>query len=256
MLLLVDIGNTHTHLGLANSRKVLKHADMPTAAWARGKARALIAKFVGRIKLDGTALCSVVPSATPNALASIKKLWKLDCLVLTVRTLRGVEIDYPKAHTIGADRLANALAARHRYGVPALVLDFGTAVTLDVLDEPGKFVGGIIAPGLAMMTEYLHQKTALLPRIRIREIKAVIGKSTEEAMLIAAVHGYPAMIRELIQKVRRELNAPRVPVIATGGYAGLMALKLREITTVDPLLTLEGLRLLWEAHHLENRARR
>jgi len=129
-------------------------------------------------------------------------------------------------------------------------VDFGTAVTFDVVDRAGNYAGGIIAPGLAAMTDYLHEKTALLPRIKIREIRSVIGKSTEQAMLIGAVHGYRGLIAALIKELKDQLDARRLPVVATGGYARLMAGNLPEITAVDPLLTLEGLRLVWEAHHL------
>src|SRR5437899_2086157 len=114
----------------------------------------------------------------------------LRCVELTHKTISGVGIDYPRPETIGPDRLANAVAARHHFGAPVVVVDFGTAVTFDVVNRAGDYAGGIIAPGLAAMTDYLHEKTALLPSIKIREIKRVIGKSTEEAMLIGAVHGY------------------------------------------------------------------
>ncbi len=126
-----------------------------------------------------------------------------------------------------------------------MVVDFGTAVTFDVVDRRGNYVGGVIAPGLAVMTEYLHEKTALLPRIKIREEKAVVGKDTEQAMRIGAVHGYRGLIRELIADLKRDLREAHLPVIATGGYARLMAAKLPEITAIEPLLTLEGLRLVW-----------
>ncbi len=130
--------------------------------------------------------------------------------------MRGVGIDYPQPNTIGPDRLANAVAARHRFGAPVVVVDFGTAVTFDVVDRAGNYVGGIIAPGLAAMTDYLHEKTALLPRISIREVKSPIGKSTEQAMLVGAVHGYRGLIRELIMELKRELKVRRLPVVATG----------------------------------------
>jgi type III pantothenate kinase len=124
-----------------------------------------------------------------------------------------------------------------------VVVDFGTAVTFDVVDASSNYIGGIIAPGLAAMTDYLHEKTALLPRIRIRNTQAVVGRNTREAMLIGALHGYRGLVRELIRRLRAELGARRLPVVATGGYARLMASGLTEITAVDPGLTLEGLRL-------------
>jgi type III pantothenate kinase len=175
---------------------------------------------------------------------------------LNPKTLRGLGIDYPKPQTIGPDRLANALAARHHFGAPVVVVDFGTAVTFDVVDLKGNYVGGIIAPGLAAMTDYLHEKTALLPRINIREIRGAIGKSTEEAMLVGAVHGYRGLIRELLSELKQELGTAGLPVVATGGYAKLIAAKLPEITAVEPQLTLEGLRLLWQSHFVGQNADR
>lgn len=243
MLLLFDIGNTHTHVGLANARRVARHTDLPTASWADGSARAKVRRFAGR-EVTAAAICSVVPRATPRVVAAVRALWGVSSLVLTPRTLRGVGIDYPRPETIGPDRLANAVAARHHFGAPVVVVDFGTAVTFDVVDRRGCYVGGIIAPGLSAMTDYLHERTALLPRIRIREFTRAIGRSTEEAMLVGAVHGYRGLVRELIGEVKRELRSRRLPVIATGGYARLLAAKLPEITAVVPQLTLEGLRLV------------
>ena len=249
MLILFDIGNTHTHLGLANSRRVTRQMNIRTADLLSGKAGRLVRRFAGAQTIAGVALCSVVPRATPCAARLARELWGRTCLQLNPATLRGLGIDYPLPQTIGPDRLANALAARHHFGAPAVVVDFGTAVTFDVVSPEGNYIGGIIAPGLSAMTDYLHDRTALLPRIRIREVHTAIGKSTEEAMLVGAVHGYRGLVRELIMELKRELKVRTLPVIATGGYAALIAAELPEIKKVDPLLTLEGLRLLWRAHH-------
>jgi type III pantothenate kinase len=251
MLLLIDIGNTHTHLGLADGRRVLRQANVSTAAWSTGAVTTRLRRYVGRSRVHGAVLCSVVPRCTPLICQAIASLWKLRCLELTSTTLAGLGIDYPKPKTIGPDRLANAVAARHHFGAPVVVVDFGTAVTFDVVDRAGNYAGGIIAPGLAAMTEYLHEKTALLPRIKIRDIRTVVGKSTEEAMLIGAVHGYRGLVRELIKELKKELGVPRLPVVATGGYGELIAAKLPEIAEVDPLLTLEGLRIVWEMRNRE-----
>jgi type III pantothenate kinase len=249
MILLFDIGNTHTHLGLASANRTFKQANVPTAAWRGGKAKSALVEFVGGARIEGAALCSVVPSATPRVSRVVRELWKLPCLQLGPETLRGVGLDYPKPGSIGPDRLANAVAARHRFGAPVVVVDFGTAVTFDVVNRSGDYVGGIIAPGLAAMTDYLHERTALLPRIQIRETATVIGKSTEQAMLVGAVHGYRGLVRELITELKRELKTRRLPVVATGGYGKLIASGLPEISAVEPLLTLDGLRLVWQAHH-------
>ncbi|MDD5139996.1 MAG: type III pantothenate kinase [Verrucomicrobiales bacterium] len=246
MILLFDIGNTHTHIGLANGRRVLKQTDVPTLTWFGGGAAALVKKFTGAAKIEGAILCSVVPRATPLVRKTVRTIWKLDTLELNAKTIRGVGIDYPKPNSIGPDRLANAVAAKFHFGAPVVVVDFGTAVTFDVVNSRGDYVGGIIAPGLAAMTDYLHEKTALLPKIKIREIKSAIGKSTEEAMLVGAVHGYRGLVRGLIGELKRELRAQKLPVIATGGCAKLIAARLPEISAVMPDLTLEGLRLVWQ----------
>src|SRR6266850_2417984 len=172
MIILFDVGNTNTHLGLAGAKGVVRQRNIPTTAWFGGKAEALVKKFVGRARVEGAAICSVVPRATPRVCRTVRRLWKVACLELNPETLRGVGLDYPKPNTIGPDRLANAVAVRNRFGAPAVVVDFGTAVTFDVVDREGNYVGGIIAPGLAAMTDYLHERTALLPRIKIREIKS------------------------------------------------------------------------------------
>jgi type III pantothenate kinase len=246
MILLFDIGNTHTHIGLANPGRALKQINVPTRAWAGVKAVALLKKFVGAKKIEGAMLCSVVPRATPFVRGTVRRIWKLATRELNPKTLRGVGIDYPRPDSIGRDRLANAVAAKFRFGAPVVVVDFGTAVTFDVVDARGNYVGGIIAPGLAAMTDYLHEKTALLPKIKIREVKSAIGKSTEHAMLAGAVHGYRGLVRGLIGELKRELRAQRLPVVATGGYAKLIAAGLPEISAVAPDLTLEGLRLVWQ----------
>lgn len=248
MILLLDIGNTHTHLGLGDEKRVRRQRQIETIGWKTTAAVRAVKRFVGRHQLDAVALCSVVPKATRRAKSQLRALTGQEVIELTPRTLRGVGIDYPKPATIGPDRLANAVAVRYHFGAPAVVVDFGTAVTFDVVDRAGNYVGGIIAPGLAVMTDYLHEKTALLPRVTIRDTRAVIGRNTRDAMLIGAVQGYRGLIRALLAALRKELNSPCLPVVATGGYAKLMAQNMPEITAVDPKLTLEGVRLVALAH--------
>ena len=251
MFLLLDIGNTHTHLGLADRRKILRHADLPTALWKERRTPHTLLDFVGSRKLEGAILSSVVPRATPVAKRYLKRGWNVDCLELTAATVRGLGVDYPHPETLGADRLANAVAARHHFGAPCVAVDFGTALTLDVVDDRGNFTGGIIAPGLALMTQYLHEKTALLPAVEWQPTAAVIGKSTAEAMRIGAGVGFRGLVRELLQELQQILRTRRLPIVATGGYAALVAGEIPEITAVDPLLTLEGLRLSFLGHSAE-----
>lgn len=253
MILLLDIGNTHTHVGIANGRRVLRQRNFSTAELRKGALGPSVRRFVGRQSMTACVLASVVPRATLPARRLVRRLWGIQCLEVNARTVRGIGIDYPRPETIGADRLANAVAVKARFGAPAVVVDFGTAVTFDVVDRAGNYVGGIIAPGLALMTDYLHEKTALLPRIRVRDTKAVIGKNTAQAMLVGAVHGYRGLVRELIVELKRSLRTKHLPVVATGGYARLVADRLPEISAVIPTLTLEGLRLVWELSEGSNR---
>jgi type III pantothenate kinase len=244
-ILLFDVGNTHTHVGVASASRVARHFDVPTCAWREGGAAGRVARRVGKERIVGAAMCSVVPQVTPVIRRFVHEGWALWPRELTAANVQGIGIDYPRPRSIGPDRLANSIAARARFGAPVLTVDFGTAVTFDVVDPRGCYVGGIIAPGLAAMTHYLHEKTALLPRIRIREARRVIGRSTEEAMLAGAVYGYRGLIRTLVLEVKRALGVRRLPVVATGGTARLMARGLPEISAVDPVLTLDGLRLFW-----------
>jgi type III pantothenate kinase len=123
MILLFDIGNTNTHVGLANARRIAKQTDVPTALWFSGKAAGAVKRFVGSAKVEGAALCSVVPKATPLIKRAVQSAWRLNTLELTPKTLRGVGIDYPKPQSIGPDRLANAVAARYHFGAPVVVVD-------------------------------------------------------------------------------------------------------------------------------------
>lgn len=247
MILLLDIGNTNTHLGWANRSRVVRSREVATASVRSGQLITALREWLAGVRVEGACLCSVVPAATLPACRAVREVIGMEPEILGPDRLPGLGVRYPKPRTIGPDRLSNAVAARHHHGVPVVVVDFGTAVTFDVVDRHANYVGGIIAPGLAMMTEYLHERTALLPKIRIREPRAIIGRSTEQAMLAGAVFGYRGMVRELIRELRAELQFPSLPVVATGGYAALLAPHLPEITAVRPHLTLEGLRLTWES---------
>ena len=192
-------------------------------------------------KTDIFVVCSVVPKkngVVRKAARRSRILW------LTPRVKLGVGIDYPNPKTIGADRLANAAAVASIYGCPAIVVDFGTAVTFDIVSAQRKYVGGVIAPGLESMTNFLYQRTALLPKLSLKEPRSAVGKSTIEAMRSGAVIGYRGLVREIIARIKAErFPGKKMHVIATGGYADLIATRLPEIDAVHPNLTLEGLRI-------------
>jgi type III pantothenate kinase len=235
--LLIDNSNSFTKFALASRDAVGPSRKIPTAKLDPP----MLAHTLRGWKFDRVVLCSVVPKKA--ALIS-KALAAFPLCPVSHRTRLGVGIDYPRPATIGADRLANAAAALHFFGAPVVVVDFGTAVTFDIIDSRGCYAGGVIAPGLEAMTDYLHQRTALLPRISLIEPPAALGKSTKHAMLAGAIFGYRGLVREILRQIKSELGARRLHVAATGGYAELIASGVKEIHGVAPGLTLEGLRLI------------
>jgi type III pantothenate kinase len=203
----------------------------------------MVTEFLRRRQVKKLVVSSVVP--TKNSAISKGTQNKVQVLWLDWKLNLGVTIDYPKAQSIGADRLANAAAVAELYGCPAIVVDFGTAVTFDVVSERRRYIGGVIAPGLEAMTNYLYHRTALLPRLSLKEPHHAVGKSTVEAMRSGAVFGYRGLVREILARIRAEqFPRKKVVVVATGGYARLIASQLPEVAAIHPHLTLEGLRLV------------
>lgn len=238
--LLVDISNSFVKFASADDNAITGETRrLPTHCLIEANVEQLEEMAAGR----QVVAASVVPAATAELQAICQRCGSTLRLLNAQSVGKALSIDYPDPASIGADRLANALAAIQRFGAPCVVVDFGTAVTFDIVDARGAYIGGVIAPGLAAMSDYLHEKTALLPRIEICEPVGFIGKSTEEAMRIGTVHGYRGMIRELLCGLRKELSSSKneFRVIATGGYAELIASTLEEISAVVPTLTLEGL---------------
>ena len=236
--LLIDISNSFTKLAFATQRRISKPKRIETPRLNR----VALKRFIRNRKINLVVVCSVVPkknAVVRSSVSGVKILW------LTPKIKLGVGIDYPNPKKIGADRLANAAAVTALYGWPAIVVDFGTAVTFDIVSAQRKYIGGVIAPGLESMTNFLYQRTALLPKLSLKEPRSAVGRSTMEAMRAGAVIGYRGLVREIIDRIKSERFArQKVWVIATGGYAGLIARQLDEIDAVHPNLTLEGLRIV------------
>lgn len=235
--LLVDVGNGRTKFGLASREEILEQRDAPTAGMGAESLQAVLQGW----DWDRVVTSSVVPAVT-------ERLW--DYFGGAMFNLRhdvklGIGVRYPKPESIGADRLANAVALATLYGAPGVVIDFGSAVTFDVVAEDAAYVGGVIAPGLRMMTDYLHERTALLPKVELREPEGVVGLSTEQAILSGAAIGYRSMVRGILEALKREMGGLKeLQVVATGGDAAWIASGLPEIGVVDVDLTLQGLRLV------------
>ena len=241
MRLLLDIGNTHSHFGICTKQQINRDDKMPTDCWQKKRSRKWLVDFIGKANVDQAIVCSVVPAATRQAMKLFREMG-INFHELTHENC-GIQIDYPRPSTIGPDRLANARAGLDEFGGPLVVVDFGTAVTLDIVSRKGRYIGGVIAPGLSAMTDYLQSKTALLPKIQIRDPRTVIGKNTEQAMQIGAVYGYRGLVQGLINEIKTSLRIRKLSVVATGGHASLIARDIKEISVVRPRLTLDGLRL-------------
>lgn len=197
----------------------------------------------------GAVLCSVVPDRTKRWRDELGRHVPGKVINVTHRTPLGIKVTYPDPDAIGADRLANACGAVHRYGAPVIVADFGTALTFDVISRTHGYVGGVIAPGLPLMFDYLAERTALLPHIEPASISRPYGKNTADAMRIGARYGYRGMVREILAHVRAGV-AGEPAVCATGGYAGWVLRGLGEDVRIDPDLTLAGLGRIGEVNGL------
>lgn len=234
--LLIDNSNTRTKFALGDVDVIdTWRAVLPTA---EVYPETLAAVTTG-VEFSAVIICSVVPDKAKV----LGKFFESRGPVhfLGHESPLGLGIDYPLPSQIGADRLANAAGVLTRHGSPAIIIDFGTAVTFDVISAEPAYCGGVIAPGLGAMSAYLPGKTALLPVIELEEPVSAIGKSTVQAMQAGAVFGYRGLVKEIIARIRAELGgAPKI--IATGGDAALIARGVSEIDAVDPDITLDGLR--------------
>jgi type III pantothenate kinase len=243
-LFCLDVGNTHAHWGVVDGRTVLASGDTPTETLTPSALAALLAAH----PTSGVALASVVPKATA-ALAPVLQASGRDYHHLTADSVRGLGFDYPTPAEVGQDRLADCVGAQLIVGAPAVIVGMGTATTVDILTERG-YAGGIIAPGLGVMTRYLHERTALLPALDPASLLGgpAIGKSTVDAMRAGCALGFAGMIGALLDGVCAELvrqGSPMPRVVVTGGAAVYLPAAWRERVLHEPHLTLLGLA---EAH--------
>ncbi len=250
-LFCIDIGNTNIVMGLYQDRELVTHWRIATdhRKMADEYAMLILSLFERSdqdpASVEGVIVASVVPPLTGIFEKLSQRYFGQSALVVGDSAEAGVHIRYDNPAEVGADRVVNAVAAYHRYGAPACVVDFGTATTFDALSAEGDYLGGAIAPGIGIAAEALFQRTAKLPRIDLVRPPAVIGKNTVQSMQSGLLFGYVGLVEGIVARFRAELG-PDMKVIATGGLAPLIAAETDVIDAVDPWLTLEGLRLIWE----------
>jgi len=251
VLLTVDVGNTNTVLGLHEGAELKVHWRLTTRREQTADEYGILVRNLFAVSgfspasVEGVALASVVPPLTPVVVTLARQYLGHDPLVVEPGVRTGMPILYEPPGDVGADRIVNGVAAFAAYGGPVIVVDFGTATTFDVVTKKGEYVGGVICPGVGISADALFQRAARLPRVDVRNPGKVIGRSTVGSIQSGLYFGYAAMCEGIIARIRAELAEP-ARVVATGGLAQSLAPDIPSIEAVDPVLTLTGLRLIWE----------
>jgi type III pantothenate kinase len=258
LLLTIDVGNSNTVLGVFDGSELRAHWRLTTRREQTADEYGILVRnlFAGSgldpARVEAIALASVVPPLTPVLVELARRYLGRDPLVIGPGVKTGMPILYEPPSDVGADRIVNGVAAFATYGGPVIVVDFGTATTFDVITRRGEYVGGVICPGIGISADALFQRAARLPRVDVRDPGRVVGRTTVGSMQSGLYFGYAAMCEGLIARIRAELGEP-ARVVATGGFAGTLAAEIPSIETVDPVLTLVGLRLIFERNSAEPR---
>jgi len=249
MLLAVDVGNTQTHIGAFRGEELVEHWRFATVRSSTADelgaalANLLALRGLGFEDLTASVASSTVPQLGPEWLQTAEHYLGHEMLLVGPGVKTGMPIRYENPREIGADRLVNAVAAVERFGPPCIVVDFGTAITFDIVSPEGEYLGGIIAPGVEISMEALTERAAKLPKVELAEPRALIGKSTIEAIRSGVVYGFAGQVDAIVRRLRAELGE-QAEAVATGGLAEHIVPHTETIDAVDDLLTLTGLRLI------------
>jgi type III pantothenate kinase len=250
MLLVIDVGNTSTVIGVYKDKELKANWRIPTQPQKVDQYGALLKKLFSEANLNlsevkALAFSSVVPLLTPILEEMSREYLKVEPLIVNSETKTGLAIKYDDPGEVGADRIANAVAAHQIYKGPLIVVDFGTATTFDVVSEKGEYLGGVIAPGIELSARTLSEKAAKLPPVELKKPDKVIGKNTVSSMQSGIIYGAIEEVKGIVERIKEELGK-EAKVIATGGLADLIAGETNLFDEVNPFLTLEGLRIIYE----------
>ncbi|HWH43311.1 MAG TPA: type III pantothenate kinase [Thermoleophilaceae bacterium] len=251
MLLAIDVGNTQSHIGLYSGEDLVEHwrlatdRDATVDRLAIEVAGLLGLRGLGLPDVDGAIVCSVVPVLTHEFELLSERYFEGAMLVVRPGVKTGMAIRVENPHEVGADRLVNAVAAYERVGGTCIAVDFGTAINYDVVSSKGEYLGGVIAPGVEISLDALSQRAARLFKVDLETPASAIGRSTQAAVQSGIVFGFAAQVDGILARLREELGE-EATAIATGGHASVIAPHCQQIDETDDLLTLKGLRLVWE----------
>lgn len=260
VLLAVDVGNTNVLLGLFDYRdgqaELTQHWRITTRREQTSDELGVLIRALfdqpGRSLADvsDVILSTVVPPLLPIWERACGKLFRRPPLVVGPGIRTGMPIRYENPREVGADRIVNSIAAVELVGAPVISVDFGTATTFDCVSDKGEYLGGAIFPGIRVAMEALFDRTSMLHRVEIAKPRSAIGRTTSQSLQSGMLFGYAGMVDAMVERIRRELGS-EAPVVATGGLAHLIASETKSIERVEPFLTLEGLRILYEKNRPE-----
>ena len=246
MLLAVDVGNTQTVLGLYPDGALTEHWRLATERSSTAdELGVLLGGLLDLDAVEGICLASTVPVLVREWELLASKWADAPLLVVGPGVKTGIRIRYDDPREVGADRIVNSVAAKERYGAPVVVVDFGTSTNFDVVSPAGEYVGGVIAPGIEVSMDALFARAARLVKVDYAAPPTVIGKTTVGGLQSGLVYGFAGQVDGIVTRIREELGA-EAPAVATGGLADLVAPHSSTIGRIDPFLTLDGLRMVWE----------